>query len=508
MKCGFKLVIIIAAAICLSLSTLAPANSVLKTLYIDGVQVDQVNDVGAGLSFSYPRLTIGAQGNRWYLYNEYIGAMDEFAVYPGVLSSARVSAHYAARTNYTTYSSNVTADAPLLWLKFDETDVSHDASAANSGNASGGVVATYVATADTEVLSKTAGFVTGTTAVVFPGSDEADAPGACVDVYDGGELSIGDVSIELWVKFTDINNIALNNNYPRFFQHNDSYSNISGYGLVVPNDSNQIVVLGGASSNYIDLSSDINDGAWHHVVVTYDSTYEIIPTTTYSDEVMADNPVLYLKFDQDSQDANIVDSSGNDFWAQKSNQVTIEKVAGAVGMAASLHGGFVTAANQQTDPGETVEFDHSYAFAPNDITFEFWTMTPDPEAVLNIVLFNQGDRNDPHAHAPGADRNGTAGRIYCNENRSGEAGLAYCSNGWAVDTEWHHYVITYDERPETNQININWWRDGVSYKDGVNGRTYDISVFEPFVGPEMDHILIGQLGKGLRKAEPTRIMDT
>lgn len=65
-------------------------------VYIDGVgKWGNVIEDGA-LGFSYDRLTLGSEGNRWYLYNGFVGLLDEVAIYDTVLSADRVAAHYAA----------------------------------------------------------------------------------------------------------------------------------------------------------------------------------------------------------------------------------------------------------------------------------------------------------------------------------------------------------------------------------------------------------------------------
>lgn len=71
-------------------------NDIYEYVYIDG-QGKWGNTVeDAALSTPYDRITIGSEGNRWYLYNTFVGLMDEVAIYDTVLSSDRVAAHYAA----------------------------------------------------------------------------------------------------------------------------------------------------------------------------------------------------------------------------------------------------------------------------------------------------------------------------------------------------------------------------------------------------------------------------
>ncbi len=65
---------------------------------------------------------------------------------------------------------------------------------------------------------------------------------------------------------------------------------------------------------------------WHHIVVTFNS----ITPRPYAAEVMADDPCVYLKFD------NLlpVDSSANHYWAGYTTNATIKPVGGAIGSRA------------------------------------------------------------------------------------------------------------------------------------------------------------------------------
>jgi len=109
---------------------------------------------------------------------------------------------------------------------------------------------------------------------------------------------------------------------------------------------------------------------------------------SYTEEVMADNPCLYIRFEEDEP----CDWSGNDYWVEAHPRVIIEKTVGSMGKAAYLNGGYVAAANQQTEPNLPTQYGHQYAFAPNAITFEFWLYTPQPDALDDFVeLFSQSE---------------------------------------------------------------------------------------------------------------------
>jgi len=70
-------------------------SGVVKELFYDGYS--RGTWVGPNdLRYDATQLVIGAEGNIWYFYNKLVGAVDEFAVYDGILSPERILAHYVA----------------------------------------------------------------------------------------------------------------------------------------------------------------------------------------------------------------------------------------------------------------------------------------------------------------------------------------------------------------------------------------------------------------------------
>jgi hypothetical protein len=67
-----------------------------EDLYIDGAHIWGNVVAGKSLTCTYQRLTLGCEGNRWYIYNGLTGFLDEVAIYDTVLSGSRIAAHYAA----------------------------------------------------------------------------------------------------------------------------------------------------------------------------------------------------------------------------------------------------------------------------------------------------------------------------------------------------------------------------------------------------------------------------
>jgi hypothetical protein len=128
--------------------------------------------------------------------------------------------------------------------------------------------------------------------------------------------------------------------------------------------------------------------------VIYSTAYEYtpvccstLPTGSYLDEVMADDPCLYITFDEDPP----VDHSGHNYWV--SSTAVIEKTSGSMGKAAHFYSGsLVAAANRQTEPPLPVDYNDKYAFAPGDISFELW-FKADPGIDSDATFFNQADNS-------------------------------------------------------------------------------------------------------------------
>jgi hypothetical protein len=482
MKYRFKLLITISALLCLSLAAVALAANTKKTLYLDGVYVADSNENTSGLTWPNPRITIGSEGGSDYLYNEYIGKMDEFAIYGGVLAASRIAAHYNARTSNVAYTAAVQADSPLLWLRFEDASTANGATAKNSGSI--GIDGTYVTTGGSAIAQVT-GINAGSLAINIPDRVTADGTGHCVDVGDGngdfGEKLNGDVTVELWVNFSDTND------YPRFFQHNHSWDTTGGYGLMV-NGPNQVGVIGGDATNYMGLPYDINDGQWHQIVVTYDSTYgkpQLPSSQSYVEEVKADHPVLWLRF----EDVKPKDYSGNDHWVGYGGGTSIVEKVGGIGKSAYLSGsGYGAAAtNDQNAPpsvgGSYQVHGDQYAFAPNDITFELWykTLPPNqPQPEQYAIFFQQIGSWQNEPNGPAVSNSGGQFRVF------GGSGAWYTGVGTAFDQKWHHLVVTYDEKykGEPNMY-------AQLYLDGKFKKGTTFTGTKAKLGVELSHILVG-----------------
>jgi hypothetical protein len=492
MNSKLRLIILGGALIVLSVVPLAGADVYTqKTLYVDGVKVGDGNSTISGLTWPNDDITIGAEGSRGgWLYNEYVGKIDDFAIYAGQLTPAQVAAHWAARGDYPGYQAAVQADNPLLWLKLDEADVNNGMVAYNSGSVD--INGIYVVNGPNTIkMGTTAGFVAGSNGVQLNVNGRVaelgDANGVCVSVPDAdGDFSSelqGDVTIEMWVNYTDLNG------FPTFFQHNGAYDALGGYGIIAQlNDGNSLVVTGGNVSNYVDFNDDINDGDWHHIVVAYDSNYPPLPPPVpYPNAVALDNPVLWLRFeDEEPKDYSVAD--GNHWVGYGAGSSIVEKVGG-IGKSCYLNGATTAnyvAAKNDPNPPPLVEESYSvygdeYAFAPNDITFELWYRVPADQSPLPdpyCVYFQQT--------GPGGRDNGPAVT-----NRDAFCVLA--GGPWwtgvspKFDGKWHQLVVTFDEEygGEPNTLHIDLYLDSEL-------KTFRTSTGATAkLGPELSHVMLG-----------------
>jgi hypothetical protein len=513
MKYKFELSVMIVVVFGLSLAGVASADSVIKTLYVDGVKVG-TSTATLPLSYPYPRLTIGAEGSRYFRYNGLVGQIDEFAVYTKILTDANVTTHYSAGAGG--YRTAVNADGPALYLQFEDSDSSNFSKAANNGSAADMNI-TYIGA----VALTSSGYI-GNAADLHGATD---GNGDCVDVCDYSlQLSTSNVSVEFWVKTT------ASSDYPRLFQHNGGNTEEHSYGAMYNAGTSSIGLIGGGATGY--LTSTINDGSWHHVVVTFAS----LVTGPYAAEVMADDPCLYLKFDSQ----NPVDSSSNHFYTNvtgtdaniDSNGGAYCKFKKAGGIGLSL---FMDNYNYRTgdpargracafawnnwfeDPlGHLVreqppyngnndnyalntlvvvdEYGTSY-IQQTDITFEMWIKSepglPQDRDNFGTIIQQVGQiSRDPNAPELGmwVDAN----QVY-RFRINGGAERLYTGAAVPLDGYWHQLVLTYDE----NEVNPG--RDmGIQlYVDAslvYSTTVVDDVNFQALLGPELSQLQIGNQG--------------
>jgi len=179
------------------------------------------------------------------------------------------------------YQAEVLKDNPLLYLRFDDTNMLDGAPAADLGSVARG--GTYQTTANSITPTSSTPYL-GQAANLGQASNSGGA-GDVIDVWDGDSVySLQDVSYEMWFLCTqDITT------WSRLFQHNADWLKESGPGVMMnsyidqPPDG-QFGVMGGDSTDYIAGTTD--DGDWHHVVITYNtsnSPYSVTQKTIYLD---------------------------------------------------------------------------------------------------------------------------------------------------------------------------------------------------------------------------------
>jgi hypothetical protein len=475
MRYRFELSIMIVMLFGLSLAGVASADSVTKTLYVDGARVG-TSTATQPISYPYQRLTIGCEGNAWVRYNGLVGTIDEFAVYSRVLTAAEVNTHATAGAGG--YVAAVTASNPVLYLKFQDAASSDGTKALNSINA------------DTNCTYKGNVTLTGAGSGYTGGIDKAAILGGtdCIDVCDwDAKFSTTDISVEFWVKTTQ------SNGFPRFFQHNGADTEQGSYGAMYSAGTNAIGLIGGGSTGYIN--STINNGGWHHVVVTFKS---LIPGP-YATEVMADDPCVYLKFDNPL----VVDSSLNHYYAGCTLNAQIRPVGGAIGgkalycdnsAATGTNPGraFVwnnyNTLNLRSAPEWTDTWDNAYAFAPGDITFEFWMKTtPELTPSTYAKIFQQHGTYTQEVNAPCLGLSGTTLRV------AGGNQWWYSGVNAPLDGLWHQIVVTYDENEVVpgGSLGIQLYVDGSL----ANSTTiFDPNYHTAKLGPEFYTLFIGAEG--------------
>lgn len=160
------------------------------------------------------------------------------------------------------YQDEVLADSPLLYLRFEDSVMSNDAPAADLGSVGRG--GTYIANGGTSSMYPVAGAPGTGQAAYMPQETTGGGAGNCVDIWDGPlDFSLPAVTYEAWIKISP-GDLA----YSRIFQHNGDWLNEGGPGVMM--NTWQYGLIGGDSTDYMDAPTD--DGVWHHVVATFDSS--------------------------------------------------------------------------------------------------------------------------------------------------------------------------------------------------------------------------------------------
>jgi len=505
------LFLIFVTVTCVALAVPARA-TVTKRLYVDGVPMGS-NTVPGQLSYTFERITIASEGNRWSMYNVLKGALDEFAIYEGVLSPTDVLDHFnASQLDEPNYVAEVLSDTPQIYLRLND-PCSLDGAPANHDP--GSAVArdgTYIGV----VTQLPNGVFPGNKCAVFPGDVPDPNFRGCIDVWDGDRVfSFDEVSIEVWV-----NSANLDDNYPRLFQHNGAFNNERAYGVLTDANATGVMhagVIGAMETSYLD-TGNINDADWHHVVVTYEYTYE---PNGYEDEVMKDNPVIYFRFEQDDIAHDVdVDNSGSKtvtakYWGAAQPQPRY--AAGIAGKGVFLNdetANTVVINAPAYDSGDE-NYDHLYALVPADMSVEVWFRSRP-----YYEYSEGGELNWSRLFSNnGTWTNLQSGRVMLTYNAYGIFGGGGSGEGdnamWCehpgftpqadpnqdtgpADREWHHAVTIYDVNDDGphNDPNVDPTIVMQFYLDGVLLGTRLQDPCTPLgrdgiMGPEFREFLIG-----------------
>ncbi len=228
-------------------------------LYVDGVRVGRRSDTTEGESYlGYWRLG-GDNLDGWPSRpnaNNFVGAVDEVAIYPTALTQAQVLAQFEAsgRTSVIppapadTYGAAVYADEPDLYWRFAETDGTKALDSGKSLNDG-----TY----RNGVSLGAAGRIAGNAAASFAGDDDlvsSDAQVSNPTVY----------SEEVWFKTTSTAG-------GKIIGFGDNPAGTSGSydrHVIMFNDGRLMFGVWTGFANVIETPSAYNDGGWHHVVAS------------------------------------------------------------------------------------------------------------------------------------------------------------------------------------------------------------------------------------------------
>jgi hypothetical protein len=488
------------AILCLFLPAVAPGDSCIKTLWVDGNEIGSLTAINM-LSKEFDRLTIGADGNYLDPNHGLIGQIDEFAIYHGVLSDPCIAWHASFSQGDLDYVNAVKHDDPLLYFRFEEATSHNGDTVINSGSKVGHN-GTYIGDAIIGEPNLKAGYMGK--CVEFYGADGSN--GTCIDVNDYNDdffPADGNLTVEFWANVPT--GPAEEERW--WFQHTDR-NNENGYGSCVtfwdPGPEADFwynFIRGGGSTGFVEVNTC---GSWKHIVFTFESATTV--QLDYCDVVMADDPCLWLRFGDDT----VRDSSGHNYWVEYGSNTTIGTEGGGIGSCIYFPGGatgsYVAAANQDTEPNNDPCFAHKYAFTPGDITFEFWYRGRDiPELPTYARFFNQGlrgDEADPY-HSPayemtGGDVPGARYSRYPYNRENENWGYANQTPAMRIhlDDAWHHIVFSWQEMMGGNNVmNFRLCIDGVTVKGPVNYP--DTTPQQGRVGAnrgEMDHIVIGRGG--------------
>ena len=137
------------------------------------------------------------------------------------------------------------------------------------------------------------------------------------------------------------------------------------------------------ATDYIEIVITTNPGGGAPCEIYFDNAQlfgGLGKLRAYEEEVLADSPVLYLQMEVDgaynsgSGNGVMIDSSGNDYWAayRADSEFVPNGGIGNCRYLPNVGGQNALAAGKAAEFDWTFDFSDDHAFAPDDITFEFW----------------------------------------------------------------------------------------------------------------------------------------
>jgi|GEM_PF-1549569 len=245
--------------------------------YINGTQDGLQNSSAATMApNTWMPLTIG--GGRWTgtINNQFVGAIDELAVYTNILQVSDIQTHYTDGISGAagTYKAAVLANKPLLYYRMNSPYYTQPAVSAwpvltNYGTA--GVQGVYKPNATPGLVSGPA--VGGFPSVALAGDGNSIFADAGYDAsFNPTNTTTAPFSVMAWFKCNPAD--VQQRNWQTLLGHTDQ-----GWRCAINGGTGKI---GFDSGNGKDVASALtyNDGLWHQVIGTYDGASN---TTVYVD---------------------------------------------------------------------------------------------------------------------------------------------------------------------------------------------------------------------------------
>ncbi len=261
------------------------------------------------------------------------------------------------------------------------------------------------------------------------------------------------------------------------------------------------------ATDYIEIILTTNPGGGAPCEIYFDNAQLFGGTGVlgaYENEVLADNPVLYLRLEEDTTTSTSsgngpqADSSGNDYWGvhRANTEFRANEGIGNCRYLPGIDGQNAIAAGNAAEFDWTFDFSDDHAFAPDDISFELW-FNADADLGAYAIFFQQVKTSE--YQAPGLGNSEGTLRVYTgnptnpippdpNDPNEISQFWWYTNVETPQDDQWHQVVVTYQESYGTaDEMAIQLYLDGNLENSTVVGD----ATWPARLGPEFDHVVIG-----------------